>query len=146
MTDHYPYMSNKHNQELHAHPLPSNRSFGFVFTAFFAIVGLLPLWHGGTPRYWALIPSCVFLIITLCAPSLLTSLNRWWTQLGLLLNRIVSPIALGILFYCVVAPTGLLVRFFGKDPLLLKFDHAAKSYWIERTPPGPDPKSFKNQF
>jgi hypothetical protein len=38
------------------------------------------------------------------------------------------------------------MRLFGKDPLRLKRDPAAATYWIERTPPGPKPESLGDQF
>ncbi len=79
-------------------------------------------------------------------PSLLAPLNRVWTKFGLLLHKVVSPIVLGVMFYLVITPTGLLMRLFGKDPLRLKFDGTAKSYWIPREPPGPKPDSIKDQF
>ena len=43
-------------------------------------------------------------------------------------------------------PIGLVMRAFGKDFLRLKLDRDAKSYWIDRSPPGPPPQSMKNQF
>ena len=67
-------------------------------------------------------------------------------KFGELLHRIVSPIALGIVFYLAVLPTGLLLRLFGKDPLRLKIDRGAASYWIKREPPGPTAESLNNQF
>ncbi len=87
-----------------------------------------------------------FLVLTLSVPKVLGPANRMWTKFGLLLHNIVSPLALGILFYLVVTPTGLLMRIFGKDPLRLRLDTAADSYWITRSPPGPDAESLKNQF
>ena len=124
----------------------SDRSFGFVFTAFFAIIGLLPLLHGHSLRIWALAVSAVFLLLALLLPACLTPLNRLWTKFGMLLHHIVSPLALGILFFLVVTPIGLVMRLFGKDPLRLRLDRSAGSYWIERTPPGPAADSLKNQF
>jgi hypothetical protein len=64
----------------------------------------------------------------------------------MLLHRITTPVILALLFWITVVPTGLLMRAFGKDPLRLKFDRDARSYWIERTPPGPAPDSLRNQF
>ncbi len=124
----------------------SDRAFGLVFAAFFAIVALLPLWHGGAMRLWALAVAAAFGVLALAAPCVLAPLNRIWTMLGDLLHRIVSPIALGILFFGVVVPTGLLMRLVGKDPLRLAFDRQARTYWIERHPPGPPPESLKDQF
>ena len=89
------------------------------------------------------ITSAAFAILK---PELLAGPNRLWIKLGLLLGKIVSPIALGIVFYCVVAPIGTLVRLTGKDPLRLKLDPRADSYWIPRKPPGPPPDSMNNQF
>lgn len=124
----------------------SDRSFGLVFTAFFAVVATLPLWEGGALRNWALIVAGLFLAASLGAPRLLAPLNRLWMKAGRLLGRITSPIALGIVFFGAVMPTGLLMRLFGKDPLRLRADPQARSYWIGRAPPGPAPESLKNQF
>ena len=76
----------------------------------------------------------------------LAPLNKWWTKLGVLLYRIVSPVVLGLLFYLTVTPIALLLRLLGKDPLRLRRDPDGASYWIDRTPPGPAPESMKNQF
>jgi len=88
----------------------------------------------------------VFALVALVKPALLSGLNRLWMKLGLLLGKVVSPIALGILFYAVITPIGLIIRLTGKDPLRLKFDPDAESYWIPREPPGPPPGSMNNQF
>jgi hypothetical protein len=124
----------------------SDRSFGFVFAAVFAIVGLLPLLGQRGPRLWALGIAALFLVVALAKPTSLAPLNRVWFKFGLLLHRIVSPIILGILFYVVIVPTGALMRLFGKRPLQLQLEPTASSYWIPRVPPGPAPESMKNQF
>jgi len=72
--------------------------------------------------------------------------NRLWTRFGLLLGKVISPIMLGLLFFAVLVPIGALMRIFGQDPLRLKRDTAAGSYWIPRQPPGPPPGSLTNQF
>ena len=124
----------------------SERSLGIVFAAVFAIVGLFPLWDGGAVRLWALIVAGVFLALALIAPALLGPLNRLWFRFGMLLNRIVSPLVIGLLFFLTVTPMALIMRVAGKDPLRLRFDKAAESYWIPRDPPGPDPQTMRNQF
>ena len=124
----------------------SDRNFGLVFAAVFLIVALLPLWHGHGTRLWAVGVSLTFGVIALAIPAVLGPLNRLWTAFGQLLHRITSPVALAILFYGVVTPTGLLMRLFGKDLLRLRFDRNAPSYWIQRTPPGPGAESLKDQF
>jgi hypothetical protein len=67
-------------------------------------------------------------------------------RLGMLLHRIVSPIALGIMFFLVITPMGLLMRALGKDPLRLRLRPDEGSYWIDRRPPGPAPETMKDQF
>ncbi len=124
----------------------SDRSFGFVFTVVFSVVALWPLLEDTPPRWWALLLGMVFLVLTLVRPSLLAPLNRAWTRFGLLLHHIVNPIVMGLLFFLVFAPMGVAMRILGKDLLRLKLDKGAKSYWIERRPPGPDPKTMNNQF
>jgi len=124
----------------------SDRGFGLVFAAVCAIVGLLPLWHGGEVRIWWLGAAGAFLAAALAAPAILHPLNRLWFRFGLLLNKIVSPLVMGLIFFVVVTPAALAMRMRGRDPLRLKFDRGAGSYWIKREPPGPSPDSMRNQF
>ena len=124
----------------------SDRSFGFVFAAVFALIALWPLLHHGGLRLWALAVAAAFGAVAIVRPALLATPNRLWMKLGLLLGKIVAPIALGILFYVVLTPLGAVMRMAGKDPLRLKRDPAAATYWIPREPPGPPPGSMTNQF
>jgi len=131
------------DEAIHSSP---NRTFGLLFAGIFALIGLLPPLFGGVARLWAIVVAGVFLLAALAFPGLLAPLNRLWMRFGLLLHRLVSPIVLGIMFFGVITPIGLVMRLFGKDPLRLQLDKAARSYWIERTPPGPAPETFKDQF
>jgi len=124
----------------------SDRSFGFVFAAVFAIIGLWPLVRGAEPRSWSLIVAAVFLAIAVVHPRLLAPLNRLWLKFGLLLHKITNPIIMACVFFLAVVPTALIMKMMGKDPLRRKLDKGAASYWIHRTPPGPPPDSMKNQF
>ena len=124
----------------------SNRSFGLVFAAVFAAIGLLPLIHGDAVRIWSLLVAALFLAAAFLFPSALGPLNRLWLKFGLLLHKIVNPIVLGIMFFLVITPIGLFLRARGKDPLRLKPNRQSKSYWIDRVPPGPPPDSIKDQF
>jgi hypothetical protein len=112
----------------------------------FALIGLVPLLLGHGLRIWALVVAAVFLAAAYLAPRLLAPLNRLWFKFGLLLHHIVNPIVMALIFFGAVLPTALMVRLFGKDLLRLKRDASAKSYWIERDPPGPEPQSMTRQF
>jgi len=124
----------------------SDRAFGFVFGSVFLIVAGWPLLHGGAPRWWAMGVAAAFALVALVRPAVLAAPNRWWLKLGLLLGRILSPIAMGVVFYGVITPIGLLMRALGKDPLKLKLDRATPSYWCRREPPGPAMGSLNQQF
>ena len=120
----------------------SNRSFGIVFFIFFLIIALWPLLNNHEIRLWSLIISLIFLIVGILNSKLLSPLNKLWMRFGLLLGRIVSPIIMGIIYFFVVTPTGLIMKIFRKDLLSLK-KNDEKSYWIEKN----DEKSnMKNQF
>ncbi len=124
----------------------SDRAFGLVFGAVFAIAGLWPLTAGRPVRIWALGLAAAFLAAAALHPKLLAPLNRVWTRLGRLLHRIANFVILTLLFYLVITPMGLARRLLGKDPLRLRFEPGARSYWIERRPPGPAPETIKHQF
>jgi Saxitoxin biosynthesis operon protein SxtJ len=124
----------------------SDRSFGLVIATVLLLITFWPLIRAEPVRWWALAVAAVFATLALLWTAALAPLNKWWTKLGLLLYRVVSPIVLGLLFYVTVAPIALVMRLLGKDPLRLRRDPDAASYWIDRTPPGPAPGSMKNQF
>ena len=124
----------------------SERSFGIVFAAVFTFVSAWPLVRGQNPGLLAFAAACAFLIIALWRPGLLKPLNRAWFKFGLLLSRITTPLVMGVLYFVVVVPTGLVMRLRGKDLLALRFDSEAPTYWITRDPPGPEPDTMRNQF
>ncbi len=124
----------------------SDRAFGLVMAVALAIIGGVVLYGGGPSAYWWLGVSTAFLALALAYPRALKPFNGLWTKLGLALHAVVSPLIMGLLFFAVVAPTGLVMRLAGKDPLRLKRDPNATTYWIRRTPPGPTPETMTRQF
>jgi hypothetical protein len=124
----------------------SDRAFGLVMAAFLSLVAFVPLLHGGPVRWWVVAVAAAFLLAALLRPAILRPLNTLWLKFGLLLSRIVGPLVLALLFYLTVTPIGLLIRAAGKDPLRLRRNASATSYWIPRDPPGPPPASMKQQF
>jgi hypothetical protein len=124
----------------------SNRSFGIVFFVVFLIVATAPLLSAEPVRYWSLGLAFLCLLVSFVRPALLAPFNKLWGRLGYILSKIVNPLVLGLMFFGVITPTGIIMRLAGKDILRLRLDKTAKSYWIDRTPPGPAPESMKNQF
>ena len=120
----------------------SNRSFGVVFFIFFLFIALYPLINDGEVRLWSLLISLIFLVLGIFKSKILTPLNKVWFKFGILIGSIISPIIMGIIFFLIVTPIGLLMRAIGKDLLNLKYNNN-KSYWIEKN--GPKSK-MKNQF
>jgi hypothetical protein len=118
-----------------------NITFGILFFILFLIIGLYPLKSGETTRIWSLVLSSAFLIITIIRPNLLTFLNRLWIQFGILLGKIISPLVMGLVFFFVVTPIGILIRMLKKDVMGLK--RGAPSYWINRDDKA---QSMKKQF
>ena len=120
----------------------SNRSFGIVFFIVFFLISIYPLVNSESIRIWSLIVSLIFLILGAINSKLLSPLNKVWFKFGLLLGRIISPIVMGIIFFLVVTPIGIIMRSLGKDLLNLKYNKD-NTYWIEKS--GPKSK-MKNQF
>jgi hypothetical protein len=124
----------------------SDRSFGLVFAGFFAVLGLWPLLHLHMPHWWWLIAALVVLTLALALPIVLHPFNLVWFRFGLLLHKVVTPVIMGMLFYSTITPIGVVMRLFGRNPLPLRPDPTARSYWIARVPPGPTAESMKHQF
>tara|TARA_B100000035_G_C20906012_1_gene511673 strand:- start:409 stop:798 length:390 start_codon:yes stop_codon:yes gene_type:complete len=120
----------------------SNRSFGVVFFIVFLIISLYPLIYNDSARIWSLFISAIFLVLGLMNSKLLNPLNKIWFKFGLFLGKIISPVVMGVIFFCIVTPIGLLMKLLKKDLLNLKFNKN-NSYWINKT--GPKSK-MKNQF
>ena len=125
---------------------PSNRSFGWVFTAFFTLIGAHSLWRGGVTYPWEFGLAAVTAVVTIARPEWLAPPNRLWMKFGELMHRVVSPVVLGVIFYGVFTPIGFVMRMAGRDTMKRKFKAAAPTYWIERDPPGPPAESFRDQF
>lgn len=123
----------------------SDRAFGIILAVVCTLVGLFPLLGGETPRGWMLATAGAVLAVVLFKPGWLAPFNRMWFRFGQWLQRIVHPIIMGVVYFVVVTPTGLVMRALGKDSLRLRRDPNVETYWIYRDPPGPDPTSMKNQ-
>ena len=121
----------------------SNKSFGLVFFVLFMLIALWPLLNDENIRIWSVIVSIIFLILGLFNSKILTPFNKLWMRLGILLGAIVSPIVMGIVYFAVITPIGLIMKLFGKDVLNLKIDKNKNTYWTLKKK---IPSKMKDQF
>lgn len=123
--------------------LGSDRNFGLTFAVFFLIVAFLPLLSGRALRPWALVCALLFFVLAFVAPQFLRTSKILWAQLGMLLQKIISPIILSALFFLIFTPIGLFLRLFKKDVLSLRLDPESTTYWLNSEPPQ---STMKDQF
>jgi len=78
--------------------------------------------------------SLFFLSTGLWAYPVLKPIYVGWMSFAFALGWINTRIILGLVFLLVFTPVGLVIRMLGKDPLRLRFDRQARSYWVKRKP------------
>ena len=123
-------------------PKKNNRGFGLLFFIVFLLIGLWPLLKGDNPRIYFFPIAFLFLVLGIINSKILTPLNKLWFKFGILLGNIISPIVMGVVFFLVVTPTGLVMRIFRKDILKLK-KNSNDTYWINKDNTN---SSMRNQF
>ena len=125
--------------------LPSNRKFGFFFTAVFLIASFYSYYVNSELIFYTLSTiGGIFLIVTIINADALLPLNKLWMKFGILLGMIISPIIMGIIFFGIFTPIAILMRLTGRDELRLRFIRK-KSHWIHRKKVK-EFDTFKKQF
>lgn len=125
--------------------LPSNYKFGLFFTTVFFISSSYFYIRDFNYAFYAFMAlGIIFLLITFIKAEILRPLNRMWMILGMSLGMIVSPIILGVIFFLIFSPIGILMRLFGRDELHLQQKNKS-SFWINREQNN-QPNSYKFQF
>lgn len=136
-------------RETHEIESSSDRGFGLTVGGILALIEGYRFWSSSsvdTAGIVLLALAVPLLVLGLVYPPLLAPLNKGWTKLGLLMFKVVNPLIMLGIYVLTIIPIGLILRLSGKDPLRLKLDKEADTYWIERDPVGPPPESMKNQF
>ena len=118
--------------------LPSDRKFGWTFAGIFTLIALF--------HPWLFVVAVLLAGVTLYRAHWLAPAKRAWMKFGELLHHVISPLTMGLIFFAVFTPVGIVMRLFGRDAMNRAWDPAAKSYWSERTPPGPADNSFRDMF
>ena len=102
---------------------------GGVFGGLFGL--LLPLLHKHRPPLeWPWIIAVPLLVLAVVSPPTLEPVYRCWMRVGIFLSKIMTPFWMGLVFYLVVMPMGLIMRMFKKDPMERKLNTEASTYRI----------------
>jgi hypothetical protein len=117
-----------------------------LFAAVFGLLALAGLWERSASALWWLGAALVTLGVALFAHPLLAPLNRGWRRFSLFLFKFVNPLVMAVMYFVVITPVALLMRRSGKDPLRLRADGEAKTYWIMREDAERRPTAMTRQF
>lgn len=127
-------------------PMDSNRAFGTVFLIILILVAVYGKWNNLVWYRWPAIGAVILLIVILVRPTILIPINRTWMRFGNVMHRLTNPILIGVIFFGIFAPLGILMRLAGRDILKRRYNEKVPTYWIKRIPPGPPADDLKNQF
>ena len=124
---------------------PSTRELrqfaGIWFPVFWLIVaGLL---YSGDATRGAIGAAGVGIVIGaigVARPRFMHPIYLIWMYLAYPIGFVVSHVLLGVIFYLILTPVGLLMKVFGYDPLQRQMG-AATTYWVRTEPP-----ANKNQY
>ena len=108
--------------------MPSERAFGWTFAVLFAILSAY-LFYIGVHYSTTVIVSLALLFLTICKPSTLSLPNLMWFRFGKLLQILVSPILLGLIFFGIFLPLKIIIKILGKKLLNTTIDPNADTYW-----------------
>ncbi len=113
------------------------REFAFVTGGIVGVLfGLGFPWLLDRPwPLWPWVITAVLVVWGIAAPATLNPVYRGWMRFGLLLNRIMTPVILGIVYFVVITPMAVIMRIRGRDPLSRAIDRGAATYRIESQKP-----------
>ena len=123
-----------------------SKHFGLLLSIIFFILAVYLIFKKSIfLGQFLLILSGTFFLVSIAIPKSLSRITKLWLRFGDILGRVVSPITLGLIFFILIAPIGMLTRLFGRDELLLKKKNK-KSYWLARQKTDDKFNSFERQF
>ncbi len=122
------------------------RNFGVLFFVVMAGLAGLSLYRGHTTWPWFAGAALVFLLLGFFAKPVLRPLYVGWMTFAFALGWINTRIILGVFFYVILFPVGLVIRITGNDPLARKLNRNQSSYWIKREPVALDRQRYARPF
>ncbi len=116
----------------------SERNFGYTLSGAFTLFAII------YSTYTLIAVAAVLLTITIFSPSKLKKLNTAWAMLGNILQQIVTPVIMFLIYITVFLPIALILNICRKNTML-RYNTAASSYWLHKDPPTL-PEPLKYQF
>ena len=108
------------------------RDFGLIMAGMLIVMFgvVLPWLFGYSTPYWPFIASFIFAVVALIRPILLGPVNRIWLKISDVLGWVNTRLVMGVMFFLLIAPIGLLMRLFGKDTLSKELSSQLTSYRV----------------
>ena len=108
------------------------RDFGFLIGGLIAILfGLLvPVLRHHPILWWPWLVGGIMVGLALATPRSLNPIYHGCMRFGLILNAIETPIILGIVFYLILMPMGMIKRLLGDDPMRRKLENEQATYRV----------------
>lgn len=123
----------------------AGRKFGLTLGIAFGVIGALLYWRGKPTRAMvAFTISGLFILAGLAIPTHLGPVERAWMGLAHLISKVTTPIFMGIVYFIVMMPIGLIRRSMG-SPLVPEKERSA-SRWQPHTPAEPLGEHMERQF
>jgi Saxitoxin biosynthesis operon protein SxtJ len=111
------------------------RQFGLLVGGVFSVIGLWPMFLRGEPlRLWAVVLGSLLILLGGLVPTWLAPIHRGWMWIGHVLGWINTRIILGVIFYGLITPIGIVFRMLGKDTMRQSFSDTSSTYRVNRQP------------
>jgi len=123
--------------------ISSEKSFGIIFSIFFFVLSIYPLFIQKNFNYILFIISIILILTSFIYSSVLKYPNFLWFKFGELIGKVISPLVMLSIYLIVFFPIGLFYKLLNKDLLGLKIDKNKHSYWSDKKY---IKSSMKNQF
>ena len=110
--------------------IPSNRRFGLFFSIIFSLIFLYIFFvYKNSYSFIFIIVAITFFLVSILKPIILKPLNISWMYFGFALGRVFNPIILGVVFFFIVTPIGLIMKIIQRDELKIK-KKKSSSFWL----------------